>query len=57
MLTHELIHSIFNLGYELSMRLLNVPAERRCFETETCLRTIVDEYNRGVENPDGCSPA
>ena len=33
-----------NLGYELSMRLLNVPAERRCFETETCLRTIVDEY-------------
>lgn len=33
-----------NLGYELSMRLLNVPAERRCFETESYLRAIVGEY-------------
>ena len=35
---------IINLGYELSERLMGIPADRRCFEIDSCLRNIVEAY-------------
>ena len=35
---------IINLGYELSERLMGIPSDRRCFEIDNCLRSIVETY-------------
>lgn len=37
-------HPVLNLGYELSERLMVIPAEKRCFEIDACLRNIVENY-------------
>ena len=35
---------IINLGYELAKRLVDVETDRRCFEIDTCLRSIVETH-------------
>ena len=35
---------IINLGYELSECLMGIVAERRCFEIDSCLRSIVEAH-------------
>ena len=35
---------VINLGYVLRERLMGIPADRRCFEIDNCLRSIVETY-------------